>query len=218
MYQWKYQTPASFDDIILQSDGAYLTKVAFENQVEKNKEEKNLPIFEETCKWLDCYFSGQNPSFTPKYKLENMTPFRKRVIEIMSEIPFGKTITYSEIANQIAKEQGNSKMSSQAVGGAVGKNPIGIIIPCHRVVGKNKTMTGYAGGIKNKMKLLKLEGHQIDPKSRKMKEMSKQLQQYVEAKIFPIESHDSGHDMECIKYVIKRSFEFASQFENIDLK
>lgn len=170
MYQWKYQTPASFDDIILQSDGVYLTKVAFENQVEKNKEEKNLPIFKETCKWLDCYFSGQNPSFTPKYKLENMTSFRKRVIEIMSEIPFGRTITYSEIANQIAKEQGISKMSSQAVGKAVGKNPIGIIIPCHRVVGKNKTMTGYAGGIKNKMELLKLEGHQIDQKSRKMKE------------------------------------------------
>ena len=99
-----------------------------------------------------------------------MTSFRKRVIEIMSEIPFGRTITYSEIANQIAKEQGISKMSSQAVGKAVGKNPIGIIIPCHRVVGKNKTMTGYAGGIKNKMELLKLEGHQIDQKSRKMKE------------------------------------------------
>jgi len=106
---------------------------------------------------LDVYFSGQEPDFTPKFRIENSTPFRREVLEILVSIPFGKTMTYDEIAAQIAKNHGIEKMSAQAVGGAVGKNPIGIIIPCHRVLGSGKSLTGYSGGIKNKIGLLKVE-------------------------------------------------------------
>ena len=114
-------------------------------------------IFKKTSKWLDVYFKGNVPDFTPKYKIENLTPFRKEVIDIINEIPFGKTLTYNDIAKIIAKKRGIEKMSSQAVGGAVGWNPICIIIPCHRVVGTNGSLTGYGGGIKNKVALLTLE-------------------------------------------------------------
>ena len=124
------------------------------------KEEKS-PIFEETCKWLDIYFSGKEPDFTPKYKVNNLTDFRKEVIEIMNTIPFGETITYNDIAKIIAKRHGIKRMSAQAVGGAVGWNPICIIIPCHRVIGANRALTGYGGGIKNKLSLLKNEGNDI---------------------------------------------------------
>ncbi len=117
---------------------------------EINCEEKELPIFKETSKWLDIYFSGKKPGFTPKYKINNLTTFRKEVADIMSNIPFGKTLTYNDIAKLIAKDRGISKMSAQAVGGAVGWNPICIIIPCHRVVGTNGSLTGYGGGIKTK--------------------------------------------------------------------
>ena len=116
-----------------------------------------MPIFDETKKWLDIYFSGKNPDFTPKYKIENLTPFRKQVIGIMNEIPYGKTITYNDIAKEIAKSKGIERMSAQAVGGAVGWNPICIIIPCHRVIGSDGSLTGYGGGINNKIKLLEIE-------------------------------------------------------------
>lgn len=124
--------------------------------------EKNLPIFEETCKWLDIYFSGKNPNFTPKYKIKGTTEFRQEVIDIMNTIPYGKTITYNDIAKRIAKEKNIEKMSAQAVGGAVGWNPICIIIPCHRVVGTSGSLTGYGGGMNNKISLLKLEGMNIN--------------------------------------------------------
>ena len=166
IYKWLYKTPSEFDDILMNSDGEYLTGLCFIGSKDENKqivncEEKELPIFKETRKWLDIYFSGKNPDFTPKYKIENMTPFRKEVIDIMNTISFGKTLTYSDISKIIAKNRGLEKMSSQAVGGAVGWNPICIIIPCHRVVGKNGSLTGYGGGIKNKIELLKLEGNDI---------------------------------------------------------
>lgn len=122
---------------------------------------RKSPIFEETCKWLDTYFSGKEPDFTPKYKVNNLTDFRKEVIEIMNTIPFGETITYNDIAKIIAKRHGIKRMSAQAVGGAVGWNPICIIIPCHRVIGANRALTGYGGGIKNKLSLLKNEGNDI---------------------------------------------------------
>ena len=117
--------------------------------------EKELEIFKETSNWLDIYFSGKNPNFTPKYKLDNLSSFRKDVIDIMNSIEYGKTITYNDIAKIIAKKYGINRMSPQAVGGAVGSNPICIIIPCHRVVGSNGNLTGYGGGIKNKIALLK---------------------------------------------------------------
>lgn len=162
MYKAKYETPEGFSNIIINSDGEYLTGLYFENsrdilKHQMNCEEKDLPIFKETKKWLDIYFNGENPNFIPKYKINNLTPFRKEVIDIINTIPFGETLTYNDISKIIAKKRGIEKMSSQAVGGAVGWNPICIIIPCHRVVGTNGSLTGYGGGLKNKVALLTLE-------------------------------------------------------------
>lgn len=146
----------------LESDGEYLTGLWFDNSKDSNKhminnEYKDLPIFDETKKWLDIYFSGTNPSFTPKYKVKT-TEFQKSVYEVMLKIPYGKTITYNDIAKEIANARGIKKMSAQAVGHAVGANQICIIIPCHRVMGANNNLTGYGGGILNKIKLLEIEG------------------------------------------------------------
>ena len=162
MYKYIYKTKGEFSNIILTSDGEYLTGLWFENSKDSNKHrmdyiEKELEIFKETSNWLDIYFSGKNPNFTPKYKLDNLSSFRKDVIDIMNSIEYGKTITYNDIAKIIAKKYGINRMSPQAVGGAVGSNPICIIIPCHRVVGSNGNLTGYGGGIKNKIALLKSE-------------------------------------------------------------
>ena len=106
--------------------------------------------------WLDIYFKGKAPDFTPPLCMET-TSFRKAVWEIMLTIPYGKTMTYGEIADKIAKQKGLLKMSAQAVGGAVGHNSISLIIPCHRVFGSNGSLTGYAGGIDKKVQLLRLE-------------------------------------------------------------
>lgn len=166
-YQYFYQTPKEFDDICMESDGKYLTGLWFRNSKDSTKHaeesiEKSLPIFQETCKWLDVYFEGEEPNFIPNLKIENETPFRKEVIDIMKEISFGTTITYSDIAKKIAQKRGIKKMSSQAVGGAVGWNPICIIIPCHRVIGSNGNLTGYGGGLKNKVALLELEQNDMN--------------------------------------------------------
>ncbi len=114
------------------------------------------PVFDETKKWLDIYFSGKDPKFTPPLKMET-TSFRKTVWEILLTIPYGRTITYGAIAERIAGQKGVGRMSAQAVGGAVGHNAISLIIPCHRVVGTNGSLTGYAGGMEKKVKLLALE-------------------------------------------------------------
>ena len=161
-YKHSYKTPKGFSNMIMNSDGEYLTGLWFEGSRDTSKhkidcEERDLPIFRQTSKWLDTYFKGQVPNFTPKYKIENITPFRQEVINIMNSIPFGETLTYNDIAKIIAKNRDIKRMSSQAVGGAVGWNPICIIIPCHRVVGTNGSLTGYGGGIKNKVALLTLE-------------------------------------------------------------
>lgn len=107
-------------------------------------------------------FNGDIPAFTPPIKIESLTNFREKVIQIMNNIPYGSVVTYNDIAKEIAKEENISKMSAQAVGGAVGWNPICIIIPCHRVVGTSRSLTGYGGGIKNKIALLKLEKQDIN--------------------------------------------------------
>ncbi len=153
VYKWTYKTPEYFDDMQMNSDGEYLTGLWFIGSRDASKhttdcEEKELSIFKETSKWLDIYFSGKNPGFTPKYKIKNLTPFRQEVSNIMNTIPFGSTLTYHDIAKVIAKNRGLKRMSPQAVGGAVGWNPICIIIPCHRVVGSKGSLTGYGGGIK----------------------------------------------------------------------
>lgn len=161
-YKQTYQTPEGFSNMLMNSDGEYLTGLWFEGSRDSSKheidcEERDLPIFRDTIKWLDIYFSGKDPNFKPKYKIERLTQFRKEVIDIMNNIPFGETLTYNDISKIIAKNRGIKRMSSQAVGGAVGWNPICIIIPCHRVVGTNGSLTGYGGGIKNKVALLTLE-------------------------------------------------------------
>lgn len=159
-YTYHYDSPLG--GITLSSSGAELIGLWFDGQkyfgsaLSGMSEEKSLPIFERTAEWLDIYFSGKAPDFTPPLKMQT-TPFRKAVWEIMLTIPFGKTMTYSEIADKIAKQKGISKMSAQAVGGAVAHNSISLIIPCHRVVGSNGSLTGYAGGIDKKVQLLKLE-------------------------------------------------------------
>lgn len=118
--------------------------------------QKELPIFDETCRWLDIYFSGKEPDFTPPLSMRT-TPFRKAVWEIMLTIPYGQTMTYGEIAGIIAEQRGIDRMSAQAVGGAVGHNSISLIIPCHRVIGTDGSLTGYAGGIDKKTQLLAME-------------------------------------------------------------
>lgn len=165
-YKYVYETPGNFSNMIMNSDGEYLTGLWFENSRDSSKhiidcEEKNLEVFTETKKWLDTYFSGKKPNFTPKYKIEKLTPFRKEVIDIMNSIEYGNVVTYNDISKIIAEKRGMKRMSSQAVGGAVGWNPICIIIPCHRVVGTSGSLTGYGGGINNKIELLKLEGNDM---------------------------------------------------------
>ena len=156
MYNYIYKTPKRFSNILLTSDGEFLTGLYFIDTIQKI-DNTTLPIFKETIKWLDIYFNGDIPNFTPKYKIDSLTPFQKEVLEITKNIPYGKTITYKEIADTIAKKKNMTKMSAQAVGQALKHNPICIIIPCHRVIGCNNKLTGYNGGISNKIELLKLE-------------------------------------------------------------
>ena len=112
--------------------------------------------FEVTIMWLNQYFNGKKPFITPPIQLES-TEFRKSVWSILQTIPYGETTTYGDIGKQIAQQQGKEKFSAQAVGGAVGHNPISIIVPCHRVIGSNGQLTGYAGGIERKKYMLDLE-------------------------------------------------------------
>ena len=125
------------------------------------EENNDLEIFHQTKKWLDHYFEGKKPSIDELNLSFIGTDFRKKVWKILCEIPYGKTITYKEIAMKIAKEKRLEKMSAQAIGGAVGHNPISIIVPCHRVIGKNGSLTGYEGGVEMKQALLNLEQNGI---------------------------------------------------------
>ena len=115
-----------------------------------------LPVFMETIRWLDLYFSGRDPGFLPKLNPRG-TAFRRIVWEILLTVPYGRTATYGEIAEQAAERLGVPRMSAQAVGGAVGHNPVALIVPCHRVIGADGKLTGYAAGMDRKIKLLELE-------------------------------------------------------------
>ncbi len=163
--------PSPIGNIVLVSDGSALTGLGFgqqnssDNILEKSEpdgtknclqEKKAKKVFDETKEWLDCYFGGNNPSFMPEILLKG-TAFQMEVWDILKTIPYGETMTYGEIARIIAKKHGISRMSAQAVGQAVGHNPIGIIVPCHRVIGSNGSLTGYAGGLDRKKKLLAIE-------------------------------------------------------------
>ena len=121
-----------------------------------------LPVFDLADKWLNLYFSGSEPGFLPPL-LMRTTEFRKTVWEILLSIPYGKTMTYGEIADRIAAGRGLSRMSAQAVGGAVAHNAISLMIPCHRVVGMDGSLTGYAGGLEKKIWLLEMENTSKKP-------------------------------------------------------
>ena len=165
-YIWKYKTPEGFDDLVMSGDGGALTGLRFAGPRDSLRrgaavELRETPVFRETCRWLDEYFAGRDPGFTPNYRIEDLTEFRKEVIDELKRIPFGATVSYGDIAKAISKKHGGAKVSARAVGGAVGWNPICIIIPCHRVVGASGSLTGYGGGIRNKITLLSLEGHDL---------------------------------------------------------
>ena len=160
MFERMIQTPLG--EVRLRSDGKSLTGLWFVGQVNDAKNNRDieikddLPIFGQVETWLESYFFGkQTPIKIPLQPKGTM--FQERVWKILQEIPYGETMTYGEIAQRIAKEKGVATYSAQAVGQAVGKNPISILIPCHRVLGKNGALTGYAGGVYRKEQLLQLE-------------------------------------------------------------
>lgn len=155
-----YSSPLG--SMTLASDGTALIGLWFDGQkyfADTLKEVQtlspNLPVFDQTRQWLDIYFSGKEPTFTPPLLIQG-SPFRKQVWQLLLEIPYGRTMTYGEIAQKLQCK------SAQAVGGAVGHNPISIIIPCHRVIGADGSLTGYAGGVERKASLLKLESYKQD--------------------------------------------------------
>ena len=159
---WKYKTPEGFDDLVMCGDGEALTGLWFEGSRDdmrdaRGSERREALEFRDTCRWLDEYFAGHDPGFMPRHRIEGLTPFRQAVLDEMLRIPYGATVLYGDIAKAIAKKRGG-RISAQAVGGAVGWNPICIIIPCHRVIGADGSITGYGGGLGNKVSLLAHEG------------------------------------------------------------
>ena len=162
MFERIMQTPLG--EVRLRSDGESLTGLWFVGQVNDVKDNRDieikddLPIFKQVETWLESYFSGEETLITIPLQPKG-TIFQERVWKILKEIPYGETMTYGDIARRIAKEKGVAtySASAQAVGQAVGKNPISILIPCHRVLGKNGELTGYAGGVHRKEQLLKIE-------------------------------------------------------------
>ena len=162
-YVWKYITPEGFDDLVMSGDDEALTGLRFAGPRDAARrgeagESHETPVFRETCRWLDEYFAGRDPGFTPHYRIDDLTEFRSEVIDELRRIPFGATVSYGDIAKTISKRHGGAKVSARAVGGAVGWNPICIIIPCHRAVGADNGLTGYGGGLGNKVSLLAHEG------------------------------------------------------------
>lgn len=162
IYTSAYTSPIG--DILLASQNNKLIGLWFKGQkyymnslkeeIEEKNDEKTLM---KAKKWLDKYFKGEKPSIKELSLNPDGSEFRKKVWQILCEIPYGQTLTYKKIALKLAKENGLNSMSAQAVGSAVGHNPISIIIPCHRVIGSNGKLTGYAGGLDKKEYLLKLE-------------------------------------------------------------
>jgi methylated-DNA-[protein]-cysteine S-methyltransferase len=160
-YIHKIKSPLGI--LTVSSDGQNISGLWIEGQkyfaetLEKDVCEKNLPVFEHVQEWLAVYFSGREPGFMPPLAPKG-SPFQKKVWDDLCKIPYGQTTSYGELAKQSELENSGKRTSPRAVGGAVGHNPISILIPCHRVIGKNGNLTGYAGGIANKIKLLELEG------------------------------------------------------------
>lgn len=159
-YVSHYQSPLG--EILLAADemglcGLWLNGQKYDRaKLSSNVIEMDCPFLDKAKQWLDIYFSGCEPGLQIPLHLEG-TDFQQEVWEILQEIPYGQTMTYGEIARKLARRRGLVRMSAQAVGGAVGHNPISIIVPCHRVVGTNGSLTGYAGGLDKKIRLLELE-------------------------------------------------------------
>ena len=146
-----YESPLG--KMLLRAENGLLTELRFaEDEVKEN----SCEALEQTKKWLDIYFSGKIPEFTPAVKLIG-TEFQKSVWQLLMEIPYGHTASYGDLAAKIAKQRGLEKMSSRAVGAAAGKNPILLIVPCHRLIGSNGSLTGFAAGIERKRELLRIE-------------------------------------------------------------
>lgn len=163
VYQTLYRSVLG--SILLTSDGTGLTGLWLENQKnfrsavrEEMIQHDGLPVFLQTKEWLNRYFAGENPSSGEILLTPYGSPFRQTVWKLLCQIPYGQVTTYGELARRVAAVTGKEQMSAQAVGGAVGHNPISILIPCHRVVGAGGNLTGYDGGLDKKVKLLELEG------------------------------------------------------------
>ena len=165
-FKWRYRTPKGFDNLLVCEEDGVLTELLFEGSREEVKHSRTCEMKRTATRslvgrWLDGYFAGTAPDWLPPMRLDGATPFRRVVSDEMQRIPFGSTATYGDIAKRIAAKLGKSRMSAQAVGGAVGWNPICIIIPCHRVIGVGGKLTGYGGGMKNKIALLRHEGVEL---------------------------------------------------------
>lgn len=161
-YTMHYDSPLG--RLLLAADEKGLTGVWFEDQKyfaaklppeHEETAEPALPVLCQACRWLDVYFSGREPDFTPKLHLIG-SDFQQTVWALLLKIPYGQTTTYGALARQLEAQTGK-RASAQAVGGAVGHNPVSLIVPCHRVVGTDGSLTGYAGGIDKKLRLLTLE-------------------------------------------------------------
>ena len=159
---YTYSFPSPLGEMILVSDGTALTGLWFAGQrhlpplPSPQEGGEILPVFVRTLRWLDDYFSGRAPGEAPPVRLEG-TVFRREVWALLTEIPYGQTVSYGELARRLSERRGGSCVSARAVGGAVGHNPVSLIVPCHRVVGADGSLTGYAGGVERKEKLLALE-------------------------------------------------------------
>lgn len=161
IYRWHYLSPVG--NLTMTGTDRALTSLYFTDQkhvpvaLDDEIIDKETDVFVKVKSYLDCYFKGERPEFSGKIEFHS-TPFRKQVYEILSSIPYGTTLTYGEIAKKLIMTNKLKDMSAQAVGSAVGHNPVCIIIPCHRVLGKDGALTGFAGGLEAKKKLLSLEG------------------------------------------------------------
>ena len=160
-YFYKIKSPVGL--LTVSSDGNNISGLWIEGQkhflktLDRDAVEQKLPVFEDVKNWLDIYFSGREPDFMPPLSPKG-SPFQQKIWKYLCGIPYGKTAAYGDLAKKFESQNKGRRMSARAVGGAVGRNPVSILIPCHRVIGKNNSLTGYAGGIAVKTKLLQLEG------------------------------------------------------------
>lgn len=159
-YIEEYMSPVG--KIIMESDGRSLTGLRIGKYPGDKAIRASLPVFRETKSWLDDYFAGKKPDADRLPLAVKGSQFRKEILGLLLKIPYGKVTTYGALAREAAKRMGKARMAPQAVGGAVGANPIPIIIPCHRVIGAGNNLTGYGPGLDKKIWLLRHEGLDTD--------------------------------------------------------